>query len=247
MKMITKKLMSQFILVGVVLIFINSCKKDDNSNDGNITPVFNSHLTYGTMTDQDGNVYRTIQIGLQTWMAENLRTTKYNDGTAILNIKEDTLWRDAENGAYCSYYNTTNADTIAAYGLIYNWTAVHYGNLAPNGWHVPSENDWALLSGYPAENYGDNAGSLMETGKVHWRSTNTCATNETGFTALPGGNRSHEGTFHGIVYYGDYWSTTVDDMSIGGIIWGISCGGFDILGQDKHYGAYVRCVKDNPY
>jgi uncharacterized protein (TIGR02145 family) len=244
MKMKTKELMSQLILIGVLLIFTSSCKKDDNSNNGKITPVFNSHLTYDTMTDQDGNVYRTIKIGFQTWMAENLRTTKYNDGTAILNIKEDTLWRDANTGAYCSYNNTTNADTIAAYGLIYNGQAVHLGQIAPIGWHVPNEIEIALLTGYPGEN-GDNAGSLMETGKVHWRSTNTCATNETGFTALPGGNRSNKGIFHGLGYYGDFWCTTANDIIKDLFIWDISCGGIDFPYKYYIYGAYVRCVKDN--
>jgi uncharacterized protein (TIGR02145 family) len=121
--------------------------------------------------------------------------------------------------------------------LIYNGIAVHSGELAPEGWHVPTYIDWQILTGFYGENTGD-LGKLMETGTVHWRSPNTCATNETGFTALPGGNRSHDGQFRGIGHFGDFWCTECS--------WGVSCNGFEILNEYGNYGAYVRCVKDLP-
>src|SRR5664280_2860660 len=119
-----------------VTLVINGCKKGDNSPsnpyNGKTTAVFNPGLTYGTMTDQDSNVYKTITIGTQTWMAENLRTTKYRDGSSILNITDNTVWTYLTTGAYCNYNNTKSADTIATYGRLYDWyaaTAVSYTHL----------------------------------------------------------------------------------------------------------------------
>jgi len=93
------------------------------------------------MTDQDGNVYQTITTGSQTWMAENLRTTKYNDGTAIANVSTNSDWTNLSTGAYCNYNNTSNEDTIATDGRLYNWCAVNVGNLAPKGWHVATNSE----------------------------------------------------------------------------------------------------------
>src|ERR1035437_6586205 len=104
-----KKIIKISVLVLFVILVINGCKKDDNSPgdlyNGKTTAVFNNNLTYGTMTDQDGNVYKTITIGTQTWMAENLRTTKYQDGTAIPNETDYTAWKKLATGAYCNFSN----------------------------------------------------------------------------------------------------------------------------------------------
>ena len=211
----------RFFLVMIMALFlslmINSCNKDDNEPDnpfnGKTTAVFNPDLTYGTMTDQDGNEYKTITIGTQTWMAENLRTTKYRDGSAIPNVTDNTEWIELATGAYCNYNNTTSADTIATYGRLYNWYAVTDSrNIAPEGWHLPTESEWWILL-----NYLDGSvagGKMKETGTKHWITPNTGATNESGFTALPSGNRSDFrglGEFFAIGQHATYWGSTPID------------------------------------
>lgn len=149
--------------------------------------VFNSGLTYGNVTDIEGNVYRIIQIGTQTWMAENLRATKYNDNTSIPLVTDDVKWMGLTTPAYCWYKNEEYYKTD--YGALYNWFVVNTGKLCPAGWHVPSLDDLRLIR----EFLGDNAYfKLKETGTYHWVSPNEGATNESGFTALPSAYRSEE-------------------------------------------------------
>jgi uncharacterized protein (TIGR02145 family) len=169
------------------------------------TIVFNPNITYGSMTDIDGNTYKTVTIGTQTWMAENLKVTKYNDGAAIPKVTDATAWSELTTGALCDYENTpSNSET---YGKLYNWHAVNTGKLCPTGWHVPSDAEWTELTDYLGET--DAGGKLKETGTTHWNSPNTSATNETGFTALPGGARSSDyGVFTNIGYHGYWWSAT---------------------------------------
>ena len=177
--------------------------------NGLTTAVFNSSKTYGTMTDQDGNVYKTITIGTQTWMAENLRTTKFRDGSDIPNICYG-IWSYG-TGAYCSYNGNTDPVFIATYGRLYNWYIItNPHNLAPAGWHVPSDADWTTLIN---ELGGESvAGDKMkEAGTTHWSAPNASATNESGFTGLPGGMRPANGpdpffNFFGVCGY--YWSST---------------------------------------
>lgn len=199
----------------ISLAFASSCEKDDdnepssgNSINGKTTAVFNPDITYGNMTDQDGNAYKTVTIGTQTWMAENLRTTKYNDGTAIPNITDNSEWGTLKTGGYCNYNNTTSVDTIATYGRLYNWHAVNTGKLAPAGWHVPTDAEWKTLIDYLGGK--DIAGEkLRESGKKHWDdSPYVGGINEYGFTSLPGGSRHWNGTFEYIGSQGYWWSAT---------------------------------------
>ena len=239
------------LIMGVFLVFASSCEKDDDNNpasdnptNGKTTSVFNSSVTYGTMTDQDGNVYKTVTIGTQTWMAENLRTTIYNDGTAIPNITDNDEWGDLTDGAFCNYNNTTNIDTIATYGRLYNWYAVNTGKLAPTGWHVPTDAEWIALKDFLSGGYV-TGGYLKETGTTHWISPNEGATNETGFTALPGGGRSYSGAFDYIGYYGFWWSATKDGayrawQSAMGYYYSNVGGSYNF----KELGFSVRCVRD---
>ena len=211
-----KKIIKISVLILFVILVINGCKKDDNSPgshyNGKTTAVFNNNLTYGTMTDQDGNVYKTITIGTQTWMAENLRTTKYQDGTAIPNETDLTAWEKLTTGAYCNYNNTTNADTIATYGRLYNWYAFADSRMiAPTGWHIPTDAEWTILSTY----LGGKTlvgGKIQETGTTHWLSSSDLVTNESGFTALPSGYRGGfdpGGTgFWELGFIGGWWSIT---------------------------------------
>ena len=138
-------------IIALFLFFATGCKKDGvskaNQTNGRTSAVFNPNLTYGTMTDQDGNVYKTIHINGQTWMAENLRTTKYRNGDPISKISNNTAWASLTTGAYCNYNNTENIDTIATFGRLYNWYAISDPrNLAPKGWHVATNTEWKTLT-----------------------------------------------------------------------------------------------------
>ncbi len=175
-----------------------SATDSSGSDEGNET------VTYGTMTDQDGNVYKTLTIGTQTWMAENLRTTKYSDDTIIPNVTENDKWEYLTTAAYCNYNNTSSTDTIETYGRLYNWYAVNTGKLAPEGWHVATNEDWnTLATALGGVNVA--GGKLKETGTAHWNSQSTGVTNEISFTALPGGYRKTEAVFVQIGYDGYWW------------------------------------------
>jgi len=177
---------------------------------GGISNVqFNPKATYGTMTDQSGNTYKTIKIGNQTWMAENLRTTRYRNGDPIPIVNLPEEWnRNLMTGACCSYKNTTDKNRIASYGLLYNWlTLDDPRNIAPAGWHVPSEAEWTTLITFLGGE--ELAGTKMkETGTTHWLSPNTGATNESGFSAVAGGEREYEnGNFNSFGFSACYWSS----------------------------------------
>jgi uncharacterized protein (TIGR02145 family) len=137
-----------------------------------------------TAKDVDGNVYNTVTIGAQVWMAENLRTTKYNDGTSIPLVTDSTKWSDLSTPAHC-WYNNDKASYKATYGALYNWYTVATDNLCPTGWHVPTTAEWQILKDYLGSSV--DGGKLKESGTTHWKSPNKGATNESGFTALPGG------------------------------------------------------------
>jgi len=159
-----------------------------------------------TVKDIDGNVYKTVTIGTKVWMAENLKTTKYNDGTAIPLVADDKAWEALTTPAYCWYNNDATANK-KTYGALYNWYTVNTKKLCPTGWHVPSDAEWTTLT----TNLGGESvagGKLKETSTTHWQSPNTGATNETGFTALPSGYRSSSGTYNYIGLNGYWWSSS---------------------------------------
>src|SRR5690554_4857483 len=205
-------------------------------------PTLEGNITYGSITDIDGNTYKTVTIGTQTWMAENLKVTKYNDGIAIPNVTDNTAWRELATGALCDYANTpSNSET---YGKLYNWHAVNTGKLCPTGWHVPSDAEWTVLTDYLG---GESVagGKLKETGTTHWASPNTGATNETGFTALPGGYRYFNGTFYNVGNYGTWWSAT-EFNAAGAWFRNVGYDYSDVLrySNDKEVGFSVRCLRD---
>ena len=158
-----------------------------------------------TVKDIDCNVYKTATIGTQVWMAENLRTTKYNDGTAIPLVTDDKAW-DALNTPACCWYKNDATSNKTTYGALYNWYTVGTNKLCPKGWHVPTDAEWTTLTTYLG---GESVagGKLKETGTTHWESPNTGATNESGFKALSGGDREF-GVFSYIGYSGYWWSAT---------------------------------------
>jgi uncharacterized protein (TIGR02145 family) len=159
-----------------------------------------------SLVDQDGNNFGIVTIGNQTWMAENLKTTKYNDGTAITNVTVNETWATLGTEAYCWYGN--DIANKAIYGALYNWYAVNTGKLCPAGWHVPSKAEWTtLINNLGGSSYA--GGALKETGTTHWKPSNTGATNEVGFTALPGGYRGYnDGLFYSNGNSGFWWSSS---------------------------------------
>ena len=140
------------------------------------------------VTDIDGNVYQTVTIGTQVWMVENLKTTRYIDGTAIPLDTNSSTWGGLTTPGYCWYNDSAIYGNT--YGALYNWYAVNTGKLAPAGWHVPTDSEWTVLTTYLG---GETVagGKLKDTGTTYWQSPNTGATNASGFLALPGGFRSN--------------------------------------------------------
>lgn len=130
--------------VGASLSYTNEVIVNTNQNNNNTNSQFNSNVSYGTVSDIDGNTYNTIQIGTQTWMAENLRVTKYRDGTLIPNLTDNIQWANNTTGAWCYYNNDANNNI--PYGKLYNFYAVNNSkNICPNGWHMPNIGEWSVL------------------------------------------------------------------------------------------------------
>jgi len=200
-----------------------------------------------TVKDADGNIYKTITIGKQTWMAENLKTTKYNDGSAIPLVTDSIEWAKFETIGYC-WYENNDAKFKSPNGALYNWNTVNTGKLCPSGWHVPANAEWARLINVLG---GDSVagGKMKETGPKHWNSPNTGATNESGFTALPGGLRNFMGGFGGFGIQGSWWSFT-RDKDIKGFAWCMDLYSTESNAYRSHNGIYtdtglsVRCIKD---
>jgi len=191
--------------------------------------------------DIDGNVYHSIVIGTQVWMAENLQTTTYNDGTKIPLVTEQSAWYHHHAPGFCWYNNDESANRNI-YGALYNWYALDTGKLCPTGWHVPSDDEWAILTDY----LGGEAvagGKMKEAGLSHWLSPNTGATNSSGFTALPAGFRGKTGFIPGSNAL--FWSSTAlqDEtawtryLQADTIIAGRKNG-------SKYHGFSIRCLKD---
>jgi uncharacterized protein (TIGR02145 family) len=197
-----------------------------------------------TETDIDGNVYQTVTIGTQMWMAENLKVSHYLNGDAIPNVVADAAWSDLTTGAYCELNNIPANDSI--YGKLYNFYAVADSrNICPSGWHVPSDSDWTILGNYLGNGAG---GKLKEPGTIHWQSPNTGATNESRFTALGGGDRHDDASFWDLGIYGNWWSSTENNYTRAGGAWyrDIYFNSTDLerKSYSKGAGFSVRCIKN---
>ena len=206
------------------------------------------------VTDIDGNKYKTVTIGEQIWMAENLRTTTYNDGEEIPNITDTDEWMNRSDGAYAWYNN--DSDKANTYGALYNWYAVKTGKLCPDGWHVPTDREWKVLemhlgmSRREAEktyNRGTNEGSKL-AGKVSlWDSgalTNDSDFGKTGFNAVPGGLRKE--TFFNLGGYGYFWSSSEESSQEA--LYRYLTKNYSKIGRlsnPKYSGHSVRCIKDD--
>lgn len=224
-------------LICCVITLANRCKRSDISS----------------ITDIDGNVYKTVVIGKYKWMSENLRTTSYNNGSEIPNIKEQCEWIRLKTAAYCWYNNNEiYADT---FGILYNWYAVNSGKLCPDGWRVPTDEEWKYLEGYVDTRYGIgnpewNKPGLRgyDAGKrlkaiAGWRPGIT-GTDDFGFSGLPGGE--HLSRFFAGGSSGFWWSSSEAGSSSAyyrNLIYS-----FELVARDSHpkrIGFSIRCIKNN--
>ncbi len=253
------------IVVGALILFSASILYAEDCGDVNASGTLNildvSYLInylyksgpapscLGTITDIDGNVYRTVTIGTQIWLAENLKVTHYRNGDDIPNVTDGTTWWGLTTGAYCEYNNDINY--VATYGRIYNWFAVADSrNVAPIGWHVATDDEWKQLEMFlgmsqaeadmHSDRGTDEGGKLKDTGTTYWNTPNIGATNSSGFTALPGGY-GHANMGNG----GYFWTSTEFDS---GTAWAraLDYGHSKVNRENstKPWGLSVRCVKD---
>ncbi len=220
--------------------------------------TFTTYPNPGTVTDYDGNIYQTINIGGQIWMMENLRTTHYQDGTVIPAVPDSVEWFGLTSGGRCSYQN--NESFVATYGRLYNWyAATDAHNIAPAGYHVPSLTEWTTLVNYLG-GCSVAGGKLKETGTGHWTPTNV-ASNYANFFALPGGDRwadplQNKAYFNGLGYRGAWWASSQyadpayahyvqmqgsDDDIMGSIC---AFSGIGNISFNKKTGYSIRCIKN---
>jgi uncharacterized protein (TIGR02145 family) len=204
-----------------------------------------SDREHTTVTDIDGTIYRTVTIGDQVWMADNLQVTRFRNGDAIPVVSDAAAWGNLSTGAYCYYGNDANNN--ASYGKLYNWYAINDSRgIAPEGWHIPTEEELIELAAYLK---GDTiaAGKMKAKGTSHWLVPNTGATNESGFSALPGGYRLDNGSYHTMGSNGYWWSTA---RSYEMYAWTARLyTGFADVRREPYYEKYgfaVRCIKDQP-
>ncbi len=208
-----------------------------------------------TVTDIDGNTYPTVQIGTQLWMQENLRTTKYSDGSNIPLVMDNAQWSSNSNNGttfpmMCWYNNDQATYTANKFGALYNWDAVNpttngNKNVCPTGWHVPSDAEWTVLSNYLGGR-SVAGGKMKTTGMQYWESPNTGATNESGFSGLPGGYRtSDSGAFYLVGRAAHWWSSSeFDTIDVLGHYLNNLYGNVVRGWSSRVRGYSVRCIKD---
>lgn len=209
-------------------LFISGCKKSESFPQ--------------TVTDIDGNIYKTVKIGNQVWMAENLKVNHYRNGDEIPEILDGLIWDYLSTGASCTYDHSDSIATI--YGNLYNWHAVNDSRkLAPDGWHIPTDEEWESLNSYLGEFAG---GKMKEEDTIHWRYPNVGATNETGFNALPAGIRaSGSGEFKNLQKSTCWWASSSDCVHCP-VAWRVSYDQSELSRNDYYptLGFSVRCIMD---
>ena len=245
---------------------ITAIAVDNHGEDGidRVTIFLND---IGTVTDYDGNIYNWSRIGDQTWMIENLKSTHYSDGTEIPLVESVYGWENLDDTDKGYSYFENSVSNSDVYGALYNWAAVMNNEnssdnipsgvqgVCPTGWHLPSDAEWKELEIHlgmdtvDVDNIGwrgvTQSGKMKEAGTEHWENPNTGATNESGFTALPGGYRIYYGTFNELGFGAYFWSSTefnssqswkrylhADNKTVGRKM------------ELKNSGFSVRCVKD---
>jgi uncharacterized protein (TIGR02145 family) len=198
---LSKKIISKFLLIGFLAFSFIGCEVTE--------PILNPDYTgqTGQISDIQGNVYKSIGIGSQIWMAENLRTTKLNNGSLIPQVESDSIWDFNPHIAFC-WYNNDSIYNAKIYGALYNFYTVRTGLLCPIGWHIPRDSDWTILADFLGgpEKAG---GKLKDYYTPYWNEPNVCLANNYGFEALPGGKRSSFlGKFGTIRDQGYWWTGT---------------------------------------
>lgn len=195
------------------------------------------------VTDIDGNHYETVVIGDQLWMAENLRTSSYNDGSPITKVTNAAFWSSQSSGAYC-WYNDDSTSYESVYGKLYNWYAMDNGDLCPLGWHVPDTAEWDGMINYLG-GASVASGILKETGTLYWHTPNFGATDSLDFSARPGGMRTSNGVFTNITSLAYFWTST-DFASFNAYCRNMYYNSTSVTtgNEDKNIGYSVRCIKD---
>jgi len=260
--------MKKLLILGVFgALLLPSCKKETtspinsssnailNTNPDVIT--FNPNISYGSVTDIDGNVYKTVKIAGKEWMAENLKVKRYNNGVAIKiyqwtgTTQSSIDWMESglDNWKYLSADSLQASKYFKTYGLQYNWKVVsNINNVCPTGWHVPSENEFLDLINSQGGMY-KSGNKLIETTTVHWKGYKD-ATNESGFTALPSG-----AFYYGITWNDEvkYWSSTPHDYYDADSVFRntqakvlslLDVSKVEVIDYNKISGTVIRCIKD---
>jgi uncharacterized protein (TIGR02145 family) len=193
--------------------------------------------------DNEGNVYKTIQIGLQVWMQENLRTTHYNNGDQITTLKDAKAWGDAVTGMYSVYEDKMKFKN--EFGLLYNYYAITDNRkVCPIGWHIPSDSEFVQLILFLGGNKAAG-GKLKESGTAHWLKPNTGQSNVNTFMALPAGIKTSSGGYYGLTTIANFWSmTSTADFQAIAISLECYSGEVKMNSWFKAHGFNVRCLKD---
>ncbi|MGB7566364.1 MAG: FISUMP domain-containing protein, partial [Chitinivibrionales bacterium] len=231
------------------LVFVNWNTAADGSgtyyNAGStLSKIQNNIILYAQwdVRDADGNHYDTVRINGVTWMVQNLRTTKLSNGNSLANVTDGTTWSGLTTPAYCWINNDSNTYKNP-YGALYNWYASSASTLAPNGWHIATEQEWGYLDSY----VNGDASGLKATGTTYWASPNSGATNSTGFSALGGGSRTNtDGSFYNFSYIGYWWTSTPVGDGQNAYAYYMNCNSTGIAEFTSAIGnGYsVRCVKN---
>ncbi|MBN2413915.1 fibrobacter succinogenes major paralogous domain-containing protein [candidate division KSB1 bacterium] len=245
----------KIVLISFIILSLLACNKKLRKPEIITETIKTGTVKTGIVTDINGNIYKTIKIGNQWWMAENLKVTSYRNGDAIPNVTDNTEWIILENGAYCYFKN--DSSNGSEFGVLYNWDAVNDSrNIAPAGWHVPTDEEWKQLEihlgmsqleadreGRRGENEG---GVLKETGTVFWKNPNKGATNGSGFNARPGGSLGgYDGRFSIFGCFAFFWSAS----EYGNYSAWCRCLYYESDKvernvRNRRYGFSVRCVRD---
>jgi uncharacterized protein (TIGR02145 family) len=241
------------VFLGFSMVLAIGCKEEElptassnanNNNSGGSNNVSDLFQQGNGVTDVDGNEYSTIVINGQEWMQKNLNVSKYRNGDPISSVIEDTTWAEVTNGAYSILNNQSASSDL--YGKLYNWYAVMDSRgICPTGWHVSSQAEWTALSEFLGGT--DLAGGKMKS-TTGWNPPNTSATNESGFTGLPGGFRDgYEGLFQSFNTSGRWWTSTIETGTSGEPIYYILISSDSKVhwdSQPETHGYSVRCIKD---
>ena len=242
MKTTAKLRIIGFLAIGFIILLSAGCNVISE-------PVFG-----GTVNDADGNVYHTVTIENQTWMIENLKTTRFSDNTLIPLVTDSAAWINLKTPGYC-WYNNDSTTFNETYGILYNWFAVNTDMLAPKGWHVATEAEWITLESNVSQ-YMSRSGSLPKilASTDNWKSSigqsapgnNPKTNNSSGFSAQPGGSRSNTiFSFNEIGYKGAWWSSTkTDSITARSVSMSYKLNTVDWGKSKMQYGFSVRCIKN---